>query len=244
LTGLVLVAATALLGAAPPGRAQSPLVAELQGLALRYHEHPERLDTIRAELERAVQQDPHPDTEVALARASFLWGEVRARTDAERLSAYAAGREAARRAAARAPDHALAHLFYGLNTARWGQVRGVLRSLFLLPEVRRAIRRTRELDPTLPALYALAGHVDAEVPAALGGSLDRAETAFRTGLRLDPHFTSLRVGLGKVLLRQGRRDEARRELRAVLDEPTPTSPADWTMRDGREARALLSELER
>jgi hypothetical protein len=117
-----------------------------------------------------------------------------------------------------------------------------VRSLFLLPDVRDAIRRTLELDPTLPQAYALAGNVDYEVPGMFGGSLERAETQFRKGLGIDPRFTSLRIGLAKVLRRQGRAAEARRELRAVLDETAPRNPADWTMKDAPEARALLAEM--
>jgi tetratricopeptide (TPR) repeat protein len=237
------VALVAVLLGCPAGAAAgSALVAELEGVATRYHLDPARLDVIRAELERAARSDPDADTLVALARASFLWGDVRAVTVEEKLAAYAAGRDAARRAVALAPGNALAHLFLGINTGRWGQTKGILRSLFLLGEVREAIRRTLELDPTLPAAYALAGNVDFEVPALFGGSLERAEERFRAGLRLDPHFTVLGVGLAKVLARRGHADEARRELQAVLDERAPANPADWAVKDAPEARALLASL--
>lgn len=36
--------------------------------------------------------------------------------------------------------------------------------------------------------------------------------------------------------------EARRELQAVLDEKTPSNPADWTLKDSPEARRLLDAL--
>jgi hypothetical protein len=36
--------------------------------------------------------------------------------------------------------------------------------------------------------------------------------------------------------------EAGRELRAVLDETTPTNPAEWSMRDLPDARTLLDAL--
>jgi predicted Zn-dependent protease len=117
-----------------------------------------------------------------------------------------------------------------------------VRSLFLLPEVREAIRQTLDLDPRLPAAYALAGNVDYEVPGIFGGSLERAEGHFRKGLEVDPRFTALRIGLAKVLRKQGRVAEAGRELRAVLDETTPTNPAEWSMRDLLDARTLLDAL--
>jgi tetratricopeptide (TPR) repeat protein len=218
------------------------LVAELETLATRYHEAPARLDGVRAGLAQAVRQEPDPETWIALARACFLWGDIRAATADQKLAAYAEGREAARRAVELAPRAPLAHLFYGINTGRWGQTKGVMRSLFLLPDVREAIQRTLELDPTLPQVYALAGNVDYEVPPVFGGSLERAEAHFRKGLGIDPRFTALRIGLAKVLRRQGHVVEARRELRAVLDETAPTNPAEWAMKDTAEARALLDAL--
>jgi hypothetical protein len=58
----------------------------------------------------------------------------------------------------------------------------------------------------------------------------------------DPRFTAMRVGLGKALIKLGRVTEAQRELQTVLDEKAPSDPADWAMRDTREARELLDAL--
>jgi len=65
---------------------------------------------------------------------------------------------------------------------------------------------------------------------------------FRKGLEQDPKFTGLRVGLGKTLIKTGRIAEAQRELQAVLDERAPTNLADWTLKDSREAKALLDAI--
>jgi predicted Zn-dependent protease len=123
-----------------------------------------------------------------------------------------------------------------------GADKGIARSLFLLPTVREEIRTLLELAPNVPAVHALAGNVDLEVPGPLGGDLDRAETTFRKGLQLDPTFTGLRVGLAKVLIRRARVAEARRELQTVLDEKDPSNLADWTMKDVPDARRLLESI--
>jgi tetratricopeptide (TPR) repeat protein len=240
LAGLTLV----VVATAGDGWALSPLVPELETLVNRYHEDLGRIDTIRTELERAVRDEPHLRNYLALARAHVLWGDVRATTTEEKLAAYAAAREAARRARELGPREALAHVLYGVSTARWGQAKGILRSLTLLPEVREATRRSLELDPGLAVAYALSGYVDFEVPALFGGSLERAEAAFRAGLRLDPRFTAMRVGLARVLIRQERVGEARRELETVLGETAPTSLADWTVKDRPRAQRLLADLPR
>ena len=222
--------------------APSPLVTELRGFATRYHTNPARLDTLRDELARAVQTDSRVETRLALAEVSFIWGDVRAATRDQKLAAYDQGREAARRAVELEPKNTLAHLFFAINTARWGQTNGIVRSITLLPTVKEEIRIMLELDPSRPTVYALAGNVYLEVPRLLGGDLERAEAMFRKGLELDPRFTGNRVGLAKVLIKQGRTPEARRELETVLAEPAPTNPAEWTLKDAKDARALLASL--
>ena len=238
----IMLAALLLLAAATAAAAQSPLVAELEVVATRYHENPVRLDALRDGLERAAQGDPHVADLVALARASFIWGDIRAATAEQKLEAYDRGRRSAKRAIEQAPRHAAARFWFATNTARWGQTKGVLRSVFLLPTVQEEIRTILDLDPSFTAVYALAGNVFYEVPGLLGGDLRKAEEMFRRGLEQDPKFTGLRVGLGKTLIKAGRIAEARRELGTVLDERAPTNLADWTLKDSREARALLEAI--
>jgi predicted Zn-dependent protease len=237
----VLIVALLLLAVAPAA-AQSPLVAELQQFSVRYHEDPARLDTLRAGLERAAAADPHAANLVAVALISYMWGDVRARTRDDKLAAYDRGRQAARRAVEAEPRNVTARFWLATNIARWGQTNGVIRSLFLLPDVHREIRTILDIDPRFTSVYALAGNVYYEVPGLFGGDLAKAEEMFRTGLAQDPRYTVMRVGLGKTLIKRGRRGEARRELTAVLEERAPRNPADWTVKDVPEARRLLETL--
>jgi Tfp pilus assembly protein PilF len=118
----------------------------------------------------------------------------------------------------------------------------VLRSLFLLPEVKRGMETALALDARFPPAYVLAGTVYYEVPGLFGGDLEKSEALFRKGLEVDPRFTGLRVGLARTLIERGRVGDARRELQAVLDEKAPSNVADWTVKDSRAARALLDSL--
>jgi len=239
---LLLLAAFVLLTAAIDAAAQSPLVAELRRVSVRYHEDPTRLDTLRDGLEQAAAADPRPENLVALAPIEFIWGDIRGKTQEEKLKAYDSGRRAAKRVADADPRHVVARFWYATNTARWGQTNGVVRSLFLLPEVKREISAILEIDATFTPVYVLAGSVNYEVPALLGGDLAKSEEFFRKGIELDARYTMLRVGLGKTLIKLGRTDEARRELTAVVEEKAPRNPADWTMKDVPEAKRLLAEI--
>lgn len=242
MTLRIVLAALLLLAAAPGAWGQSPLVAELEGFATRYHEDPPRLDRLREGLAQAAKADPRPENLVALARVCFIWGDIRAETREQKLEAYEQGRVAAQRAIELDPKNVAAHFWYGTNTGRWGQTKGVLRSLFLLPTVREEIQTILALDPKFPSVYALAGNVYYEVPGLFGGDLDKSEEMFRKGLELDPKYTGMRVGLAKTLIKKGRIAEARRELETVLAEKEPRNLADWTLKDSRDARALLESI--
>jgi tetratricopeptide (TPR) repeat protein len=231
-----------LLSAAGTASAQSPLAVEVRNLADRYHENPTRIDALRPLVAQAAQADPRVDNLLALAQIAFLYGDVRARSADEKLDAYEQGRQAARQAAEIAPRNARAHFWYATNAGRWGQTKGVMRSLFLLPEVKRGMETALELDPGYPPAYVLAGTVYYEVPGLLGGDLEKSERLFRKGLEVDGRLTGLRVGLARTLIKRGRIPEARRELQAVLDERAPSNAADWTLKDTPEARRLLAEL--
>jgi tetratricopeptide (TPR) repeat protein len=159
------------------------------------------------------------------------------------LAAYDEGRQAAKRAVEMDPRDPEAHFWYGTNTARWGQTRGVVQSLFLLPLVRQEIQTVLELDPQFTPVYALAGNVLYEVPPLMGGDLRKAEEMFRKGLQQDSHFTGIRIGLAKTLIKLGRTAEARNELQAVLNEKNPRNMGEWVMKDTKEARQLLQGLD-
>src|SRR3989304_1971866 len=128
----------------PPARGETPVEAA-RALVARYHEDRAVLDRARDVLEAALQRERQVETLVALSYVYFLQGDVRATTTEAKLAAYDRGRELGRRAIELAPKSHDAHLWYAINTGRWGQTKGVLRSLFLLPTVREEIDIPLEL---------------------------------------------------------------------------------------------------
>ncbi len=215
---------------------------EALALFSTYHEDLSRLDRARDLLEAELKKESRVEVMLALARVDFTIGDVRAKTEEDKLAAYDRGRQVARRATELAPRNADAHFLYGANTARWGQTKGIFRSLFLVPTVRQTLDAIFELDPRHAPGHALAGNVSLELPAMLGGSIERAEEHFRKALAVEPRYTALHIGLAKVFIKRGQYAEARRELEAVLNERAPGSIADWTVKDVPRARRLLDEI--
>lgn len=221
--------------------AETPLESARTLLA-RYSEDTRRLDRARDLLEEDLRHDPQVPAIILLSHVYFLYGDVRALTDEEKLAAYRRGRELGKRAVELAPRSEDAHLWYALNTGRWGQTKGVMRSLFLVPELKRELEIIFQLNPRSVAGHILAGNVLAELPALLGGDRKKAEEHFRRALEIDPRYTAARVDFARLLIAQGRQAEARRELLRAVEETAPTNPSDWAARDLPRARKLLESL--
>ena len=236
---LALVAV--ILAVASPAGAQTPVEAA-RALVARYHEDPAALDRARDLLDAALAKDRKVETMAMLSYVEFLIGDVRATTVEAKLAAYDRGREIGQRAAELAPKSHDAHLWYAINTARWGETKGVLRSLFLLPTIRRELDTLLELDPRSVRAHILAGNVLLEVPGFAGGDRAKAEEHFKKALEIDPRFTNARVDLARVYIADARYADARRELQRVVDETSPSVIADWTVKDAPRARKLLESI--
>jgi tetratricopeptide (TPR) repeat protein len=236
-----LAVVTIVLVAASAAWAQTPVEAA-RALVARYHEDRAALDRARDLLDAALAQDRRVDTMTMLSYVQFLVGDVRATTAEAKLAAYDRGREIGRRAVELAPKSHDAHLWYAINTARWGETKGVLRSLFLLPTIRQELEILLELDPRSVRAHILAGNVLLEVPGFVGGDRVKAEEHLKKALEIDPRFTNARVDLARVYIADARYADARRELQRVVNEKSPSVIADWVVKDVPRARKLLESI--
>jgi tetratricopeptide (TPR) repeat protein len=235
-----ITAALATLAASP---ASAPVDAA-RALLQDFRSDPARIDRARDLLEAAVSRDEAVDTRtlVTLSRAWFLYGENRAASEEARLAAYDRGRVVAERAIARAPGDAEAHLWCAINLGSWAHVKGLVRSLLTLQNIRREVETVLRLDPDNVDAHVMAGSLDRELPALLGGDKAKAEEHFKTARKLAPHLTGARIELAKLYIKMDRLAEARRELQGVLDEATPTDRSRWELTEVPQARVMLRSL--
>lgn len=226
---------------ASPVVAQTPPEAA-RALLAHYHENLGDLDRARDLLADAAERTPDATVVTELSRTWFLIGEFRARGDGERLAAYDRGREAGRRAVALAPQSESAHVWYAINSGRWAETRGLMRALSVVPVLRQEAQTILSLNPASVEGHTLAGGLDAELPAMLGGDRARAEEHFLRALEADPRRTGTRIELARLYLATRRPGEAQRELQRVVTEPAPSDLPYWALRDAPRARALLASL--
>lgn len=234
-----------LLGNFAPADAQTATPAETARAMLRqYQEDPARIDRARDLLEAHVAKGGAADvpTLLALARAWFLFGEQRAKTEADKIAAYAKARDYAKRATELAPDNAAAHLWYAITLGTWSQAKGLLSSALALRNLRKEVDIVLRLDPDNIEAHIMAGSIARELPVLLGGNPKEAEEHFKTAQRLDPQLTGVRIELAQLYINMGRYAEARELLQSVLADRTPTDRPRWTLKEVPRARQMLESI--
>src|SRR5690349_6170815 len=92
--------------------AETPVEAA-RALIARYHEDQANIDRARDLLEAALSKDRQVETMVMLSYVQFLWGDLRAKNDDDKLAAYDHGRQAGERAGGPAPKNPRAHSLAG-----------------------------------------------------------------------------------------------------------------------------------
>jgi tetratricopeptide (TPR) repeat protein len=241
----VLLITMLLLGNLAPADAKTATPAEAARAMLRqYQEDPTRIDRARDLLEAHVAKGGAADvpTLLALARAWFLFGEQRAKTEEDKIAAYAKARDYAKRATELAPDNAAAHLWYAITLGTWSQAKGLLSSALALRNLRKEVDIVLRLDPDNIEAHIMAGSIARELPVLLGGNPKEAEEHFKTAQRLDPQLTGVRIELAQLYINMGRYAEARELLQSVLADRTPTDRPRWTLKEVPRARQMLESI--
>lgn len=172
----------------------------------------------------------------------MTYGDVVTKYTNEKLNAYEKGRDIAKKAIELSPKNPDAHFWYIANTGRWGQTKGVLRSLFLVPKIKEELNLILQLNPEYVPALDVYGVLYYELPRFFGGDLELAERYLRNAIELEHHLTMLRVDLARVLIKRHRNEEAINELNKVLEEKEPKVYADWYVKDRKDAEELIAKI--
>lgn len=191
-----------------------------------------------ASLPARVRADGWADASRAWLRLGDLESSNQARIDA-----YTQGRAAAAKGIALDPNHADAIFWDTANLATIGRTKGVMNSLFMLPDLRKGLNRVLKIDPNHKLARQTLGEIDHAVPGLAGGSDERAEKAYLDVLARDPYFTPSMILLARLYKDQGKDDEAKQWAEKVLQTPRSSVPHDWKKFDKRDAQKILKDLE-
>jgi len=181
-------------------------------------------------------------------RIAYLWSRLhvtlgdKAKSHGEKLELFTRAQSIAESLIALNDNSADGHCWWAVARGRVGQTRGVMNSLFMVPGLKRELKRTFELDPNYQTAYDVQGVMYYELPGIAGGDLGKSEEYLLKGIEIAPNYTLLRIDLAKVYIKQKRWSEAREQLEALLATTEPDPPADFFEDDEPEARRMLEQL--
>jgi len=207
--------------------------------------HVDTLAIVRAEslLGEMLGKEGIPQDEV-LWRFSFMCYKraKKMKDKKERIKLYEQGMEYAKKAMEINPKNPEAHFFYAVNMGRMGKEKGVLRSLFMVDDLKREAETVLSLDSLHVGARLLLASIYYELPGFAGGSVDKAIEYYKDALRIDPNYTKAYIGLAKCYMKKKKKELAKEVLERCLSVEKPTHPADFYLEDRPEALKLMEEL--
>jgi len=138
--------------------------------------------------EKAAQADPQSIEARWKASRACWWVADHSSDKKEKLDLFQRGIDMAQAALTLDPQNTDAHFWLGGNKGSFGEVKGVLKSLFLVKPIRAEMATIIKLDPTYDGggAYRVLGVVNYKVPGFAGGSRKRAFDNLSKALQMAP----------------------------------------------------------
>jgi tetratricopeptide (TPR) repeat protein len=164
--------------------------------------------------------------------------------DAERMAILQNGIDLAKEAVALQPKGVEGHFWLGVLYGVYGEAKGIMKSLSLVPEIKEEMRICLELDPSFEGWGAdrVLGRMFFKLPFFKGGDNKKSIAHLERSLAGAPTNALTRVYLAATYKSEGMKDKAREQCRHVVDmQPDPLWVAEhpWIK---RQAEALLKKL--
>lgn len=184
-----------------------------------------------------------------LGYAYFMEGDNWPPKDKRRIESYRKGMEIGRKSIEMNETSAGAHHWYITNKACYGRERGILRSVYYLPEILREINRVKQLDNTYDdgGPQRLITGIICQVPASLrkskGYSLQDAEREMNEAIQIAPNHPRNWLFLADVHLRMDKKAEAKSHLEHLMAMTPDQCPGrePELRQDQAAARKMLSK---
>ncbi len=176
------------------------------------------------------------------ARAYYYVGDGSAKN--EKNSYFQKGIAFGQRAVAALPNAVEGHFWLAANYGGYSEQVGALKALQTVKKIRAEMETVLRLNDRYNdgGAYLALGEMDRQLPRIVGGNLKRAITRLEQGIKIAPQNLEMKIALAEAYKEDGRKEDARRQLQEVANQPTVAS-ATITDRHARErAQRLLAKL--
>lgn len=215
-------------------------LAQRDGMPVGY---PQSLESdLQLLLGRLRGGSPSPQLLVQVSSTYFDLADDLLTDEASRRAAYEAGAKAARQAFELDESNADAHFFHAANLGSAERLRGIANAAVVLKDVKHCAMRAIELNPEHAQALQMMGGLLMELPWFLGGDEKKAQTYLERAIAADGNFTNARVLIAKLYKKQGRIDDAKQQLEAVIRASNPHYRFAWERTYKPEAERMLKEI--
>lgn len=152
---------------------------------------------------------------------TLYWLGTHAGTRERQIELFEAGIRYCQEAAKLKDDCAQCHFWLAVSYGKYGEAKGILQSLGLVPYMKEALEKTKKLDDKydFAGVYRVLGRLYFKLPAMSGGDNKLAIEYLKKAVEMSPdHLMNSRF-LAEVLLAEGKKDEAKALLKTIIDTP-------------------------
>jgi tetratricopeptide (TPR) repeat protein len=134
------------------------------------------------------------------------------------------------------------HFWLGLHYALYGDAKGAGQSLHLVEPVKKEMEWVIKKDETYlgGAAHRVLGRLYFKLPGLIGGDNEKAIQHLKRSIEIHPVNAPSRAFLAEVYLSQGRKEDAVRELKRIIDDPLDPG---WEPEDREEKEAARKRLQ-
>ncbi len=173
--------------------------------------------------EEAIKADPkNYEAHWKLAKTIYFIGQRS--PEEQRVAIFQNGIEIAKKAVSLEPNKPEGHFWLGVLYGVYGEARGVMKSLFLVDDIKEEMNITLKLDSKIEGggPYRLLGRMFYKLPGIAGGSKDKSLEYLLKAKEICPTNALTKIYLADTYLAKKMKEEARRELKEIIEmEPDP-----------------------
>lgn len=232
LTAVAVVLWNLALAAQPTPLSPPPLLEKAREAYAHRSSVPQARAAVRLFAEAAAADACSYEARWEGARACYYlgtWAEPEM-GEKEKLALFEDGIARAKAAVALKPERAEGHFWLGVLYGVFGETKGIFKSLSLVPEIQREMEACLRLDRTVEGYGPdrLLGRLYFKLPGFKGGDNRKSIAHLKAAVEGEPRHPLSRLYLAETLKAEGEKDEARAQLRALLQmDPDPRWSAEY-----------------
>jgi tetratricopeptide (TPR) repeat protein len=192
--------------------------------------------------EQTFAAAPLEDTAVRLGKCYYWLGAHSSEDDQTAL--FQKGIDWSKKAIQLNAKSAGGYFWLGVNNGKYGESRGILKSLFLVGPIKEAMRQVIAIDPAYEygGAYRVLGRMYYKLPGFAGGGVDKSITNLKKSLEYAPNVSTTHIFLAESYIKQKDYQSAKNEINFVLTSAVIPGLEPEFQEDKATAARLLDEL--